>query len=218
MGGPLKKKVYKKSFVKDSHNCYSYFLNEVDYKHAKDCKKIKKLWRNVSCLRPQPGAASGMPDIKIGNKKKQYTCKNMIKRTISDNKSIYRTSRKKPCKKNYYKGALFIDKGVDFHFYREDKPGKWSHKQGSHIGSDVDAKGKPIKNPEKAAKKYKSKRKNNVYDKFCSYFCIPRKTKKKMSIYKNKNGKSVRYLKLLNTLKKGNKTKRRMRKSSRSNI
>lgn len=214
----LKKKTYKKSFVKDSHNCYSYFLNEVDYKHASDCKKIKKNWKNVSCLRPQPGAASGKPDIKIGNKRKQYTCKKLINRTLSDNKTIYTVKKNKPCKKDFYKGALFVDKGVDFHYYREDKPGKWSHKQGSHTGSDVDAKGKPIKDPEKAAKKYKSDRKNNIYDTFCSYFCIPRKTKKRMRIYNNKDGKSVKYLKLLDTLVRGPRRKKTRRRTRRSTI
>ena len=187
--GKLKNKTYKKSYYKESHNCYSYFLNQIDKKNERDCKKIKSIGKHIQCWRPQPGAASGKPDMKKSKRRGQYTCKNIINRTLADNKTIYRTTKNNKCKKYYYKGALFIDPGRDFHYYREDKPGQWSHKQGYHTPSYVDAKGKRIKDAEKAAKKYKSRAKDNIYDKLCSYFCIPRNTRKRMKPYRKRRGK-----------------------------
>ena len=184
----LKKKIYKNNeTVKESHNCYAYFLNEVDKDIIKDCKKTKKKNKKRRCRRPQPGYAVYYNNGERLIKAKNYNCKELTKRTLADNKSIYKTTFKKKCKKNYYKGALFLDPYNDYHYYREDKPGRWSHKQGWHIPSSVDAKGNKIKNPEKAEKKYKSPTKRNIYNKLCNYFCIPKDTKKKMSAYPNKN-------------------------------
>jgi len=186
--GKLKNKTYKKSYIKESHNCYSYFLNKIDKKNVRDCEKIKSIGKHISCWRPQPGAAAGKPDMKNSKRRNQYTCKNIVKRTLADNRKVYRTTKNNKCKKHYYKGALFIDPGIDYHYYREDKPGKWSHKQGQHTPSNVDAKGKAIKDVEKASKRYKSRAKNNIYDKLCSYFCIPRNTRKRMKSFRRTNG------------------------------
>ena len=177
--GKLKKKEYRKSGIKPSHNCYSYFLDEINDNHAKLCKKKRKKNKKYKCLKPQPGYAVGYNRSKKLTKK-NYNCKELVKRTLADNKSIYKTTKKAKCKKNYYKGALFIDPYKDFHYYREDTPENWSHKQGRHIPSSYDAKGKPIKDPEKAAKRYKSSTKSHYYNKLCSYFCLPRHTKKNM--------------------------------------
>lgn len=178
----LKKKIYRKDIVKASQNCYSYFLNEISEDSLKRCKKRKSINKKLRCRRPQPGYASGYNNGKRLTKKSYKNCKEIVERTLSDNSEIYRTTRKKKCKKNYYKGAVFLDKNKDYHYYREDKPNQWSHKPGRHIPSAIDAKGKKIKNPETAAKVYKSVTKSNIYDKLCSYFCVPNKTKKVLSV------------------------------------
>ena len=45
--------------TRESHNCYTYFLNLKSHKAYKLCKKMYKDER--FCSRPQPGYASKMP-------------------------------------------------------------------------------------------------------------------------------------------------------------
>lgn len=42
----------------------------------------------------------------------------------------------------------------DYHFYREDTPGKWSHKRGDSAATRLDASGKEITDPETANRDY----------------------------------------------------------------
>jgi len=172
----MKTHKYNKPYIKDSHNCYSYFLNSIDSRFAKTCKRRRKKRPGVSCDRPQPGYAAGFKKLQNTD----YNCPHITRGVLADNKSIYKSTYKKKCKKGHYKGALFVDLNKDYHFYREDKKNRWSHKSGTRRTSKVDAKGNRITSPEKASKKYK--RRKHVYDQLCDYFCIPSKTRKKMRI------------------------------------
>lgn len=42
----------------------------------------------------------------------------------------------------------------DYHFYRKDSNGYWSHKRGLNAITNKDASGNKIRNPEKANRKY----------------------------------------------------------------
>jgi hypothetical protein len=57
------------------------------------------------------------------------------------------------CPKNYYKIYLALGY-TDFHFYRQDSDGKWSHKPGGNCVSRVDASGEDIINPHFSNRKY----------------------------------------------------------------
>jgi hypothetical protein len=57
-----------------------------------------------------------------------------------------------------------IAPGQDFHFYRQDANGMWSHKVSSDPAQNVDASGNPISNPETADR--------GIYTDFCGYFCV----------------------------------------------
>jgi len=154
------KKWNKKAKVRYSHNCYSYMLNKKSNKRARKCKPPK-----CKHLKIQPG-------FKKRNRKiKKVTCRNISKRMRRDYPRIKRT-RKKTCEKGKYKGALFIHPKRDFHFYRRDKNGWWSHKDGEHRATNKDSKGERIKNPRKASRK--NRRKRLHYKKFCGYYCIPK--------------------------------------------
>ena len=50
-------------------------------------------------------------------------------------------------KRGYYSVYLVIDEGVDYHWYRQDKGGKWSQKHGRSYVTNVDGKGRLISNP-----------------------------------------------------------------------
>lgn len=53
-------------------------------------------------------------------------------------------------RKGYYSVYLVVDNCIDYHWYRQDKGGYWSHKPGRTPVKNLDASGKMIKNPAKA--------------------------------------------------------------------
>lgn len=57
----------------------------------------------------------------------------------------------------------------DYHWYREEPDGTWSHKRGNTAASKVDASGKTITDPQKADRKYPG---SDDYDNFCGYLCV----------------------------------------------
>ena len=54
----------------------------------------------------------------------------------------------------YYRVYLVIDTGFDYHWYRQDKGGGWSHKPGATSVINTDASGMLIYNPAKANHNY----------------------------------------------------------------
>ncbi len=66
-----------------------------------------------------------------------------------------------PC---HHKVALVMSPGWDFHWYRQDADGMWSHKRGDAPAKNVDEAGAPIVNPETANR--------GPYWFFCGYFCV----------------------------------------------
>lgn len=77
-------------------------------------------------------------------------------------------------------GVYYIN---DYHWYRQDEDGSWSHKPGHGVARNVDSAGKPVTNPETAARRdtvgttYIPAAKKNVpvvvdYDTFCGYFYV----------------------------------------------
>jgi len=82
---------------------------------------------------------------------------------------LIKIARDKPCPQCCYKVALIIrpiSAGVnpDFHWYRQDDNGRWSHKLGKTKATDKDGSGNPIDNPENAD--------SGGYTAFCGYFCV----------------------------------------------
>jgi hypothetical protein len=114
----------------------------------------------------------------------------MNKRMMADNPLIRKTSKRGRCGRHYYKGAMVIDPNpkpdIDYHFYRQDRDGMWSHKDAWGPVTNKDAKGKLIKDPRQAARDYRSSRgrgRGKNYSIFCGYYCVPKdKRKKRMSI------------------------------------
>ena len=97
-------------------NCYLYAFNVVDKNDDPENKhKI------------QPGEISN-------TNKNNLTCENIIHNIEKDYNMILRKvslTEKLPC--NHYRIAIFLDNEGDhrdYHFYRQDKDLKWSHKQG----------------------------------------------------------------------------------------
>jgi hypothetical protein len=119
----------------------------------------------------QPGNLSG-------TEFKTYECNEIINKTYMDHpymKKISGINEPVPC--NHYKIALVLDntgEKKDYHWYRKDDNGYWSHKSGKDPITNLDASGKKIKNPELSDRNY-DKKKNDKYNYniFCGYFSVP---------------------------------------------
>lgn len=161
----------EKPYLRESHNCYSYLLNLKSREAEELCQKTFKdmNW----CKRSQPGYAAGYPVLN----KPELMCPEVMKRTLADNPNIHRTNFQNKCSMDAYKGALVVDPGHDYHYYRLNDDGYWTHKPGYKPSSQYDASGNVILNPEKANRNYGKLN----YSDFCGYFCVPREaTKKRM--------------------------------------
>jgi hypothetical protein len=137
--------------IKQSHNCYAYVLNKI-------APRLKG--------KPQPGYFAGYDQLQFAD----YNCQTFLKRLKKDNPLLYKTTFKRPCKKGFHKGFIALDRkqDSDYHFYRQDKSGMWSHKPGATDVTDLDASDMKITKPHKANRKYKFYNYNTP----CFYFCV----------------------------------------------
>jgi hypothetical protein len=58
-----------------------------------------------------------------------------------------------------------IPDGSDYHFYRQDASGLWSHKNGGNVARNTDESGNLIRDPEKADR--------GRYNVFCGFYTLP---------------------------------------------
>lgn len=71
------------------------------------------------------------------------------------------------CPEDTYKVALVVDPQIDYHWYRQNSDGKWSHKPGHTEVTDTDASGNVIYNPQNADRDYGGIN----YSEFGGFFC-----------------------------------------------
>lgn len=165
--------------LRESHNCYSYFLNLKSEAAYKLCKK--NFAKQNICRRSQPGYASNYPSLQT----EDFNCPTIMKRTLDDNKNIFQVSKDFQCGPEYYKGALVVAPKRDYHYYRLNKEKIWSHKPGYKPSTIYDSKGKIITDPELADRNYGG---TLNYSDFCGYMCVPTDPKKKrMQMYNQSN-------------------------------
>lgn len=152
-----------KTTVQNSHNCFAYAFDIREKLPADKCNE-------KGCMVPfhQPGRKSGYPRWhEIPDKR----CPDVVSRIKADVPGVKITNFTRRCPPRTSKIALVIDPDEDYHFYRQDSNGMWSHKPGGTKVTNRDSTGRPIYNPELASRD--SGRLN--YEKFCAYMCVPRK-------------------------------------------
>ena len=100
---------------------------------------------------------------------------------MKDNPSIKPIKFNRKCPNKYYKAAIVIDPEHTYHFYRQDKNVRWSHKPGTLKVTNKDASGNPIYAPHLSDRNYnKELEKDGIdYTKFCNYFCVPKNSFKR---------------------------------------
>jgi len=118
--------------------------------------------------KPQPGYFAGYDHIQDD----EYKCENFYNRIRDDIPGSYLTSFEEPCEKGFHKAFMAIDdkkEYQDYHFYRQDNNGHWSHKPGRTEAQDIDASQKKITNPLTAANRDYT---HFAYKKPCFFFCV----------------------------------------------
>jgi len=187
--------------MRESHNCFAYAFDHVEMPSELDCNENEC---NVSFH--QPGRKSGFPKWSEARGKR---CPDIFARLRADAGKISSSSFTHKCPAGTSKIALVVapdtcnnggkkykscnsNKTGDYHFYRQDSNGWWSHKPGGTAVTNKDAEGRPIWNPELAARDYRDKASDTLnYKYFCNYMCIPRKTK--YTFKRGGKGKAVKY-------------------------
>lgn len=122
-------------------NCYSYALN------VQINPETSKVWRM------QPGQAVGYT-----LQSSQICAETVIAYVQADAEILgfvfEAIDKDEVCDEGCYKVVLAIDNGVDYHWYRQNSDGTWSHSLAGLEVSNVDAAGEVIYNPEDADHAY----------------------------------------------------------------
>ncbi len=126
--------------VQSNNNCYNYGNNKRTDTYA------------------QPGRRSG---AEYG----ALTCISVRTAAVADGIEVAPSSNYCPHDKDLL--ALVVDEDFDYHWYRRDTNGMWSHKPGRGMATNLDEVGATISNPETAERcgDYL------CYSHFCGYFC-----------------------------------------------
>ena len=131
-----------KGTIQYGNNCYNYGNNKRTDTFA------------------QPGKASGTT-LTSAN----MNCTDVGNAAVADGLELLPPSGVCPGKKD--KVGLVVDPGTDYHWYRLDSSGMWSHKPGGTAATDRDNSGHPISNPETADRCGGWL----CYTDFCGYHC-----------------------------------------------
>lgn len=126
------------SIIRGNNNCYNYANNRRTDTFA------------------QPGRATGAMYTSI-------TASQVSNGAISDGLEPTTATAVSPSGKT--KIALVIWPGVDYHWYRQDRDGRWTHKPGSTPATNLDNSGRIITNPETANR--------GGYTQFVGYYFTP---------------------------------------------
>jgi hypothetical protein len=138
--------------IQRTHNCYAYSLS----------KRTGKM-----SSKAQPGYFANYPPLSDAD----YNCASLYDRMKKDNPSIRPTKFGKRCGKGTYKIFLAYDpkeSDHDYHYWRQDSNGMWSHKPGATPVTNKDASGKHISNPMTADRNYK----HFQYSEPCGFYCV----------------------------------------------
>jgi hypothetical protein len=160
--------VYNDSKItKDNHNCFAYAFNIREDLSGHCADKD-----NCTLSFHQPGRGTGFRRFRDV---KKIQCPDLLARLYADVPDLTEATFEQKCPVGTSKIALVIDPKNDYHFYRQDRGGLWSHKPGGGSVTNRDAAGNLIYDPAIADRNYKSNKKGSLdYSVFCSYMCAPR--------------------------------------------
>lgn len=119
-------------------NCYAYALNVMDNPYP-----------NYDPWALQPGASDSLSNLYNPN----YLTKSFLEEMVQLDSENYDftfipVGKYEQCKPGSYKVALVIDPNTDYHWYRQNSDGTWSHKPGGDFVRNFDYQNNIIVDPE----------------------------------------------------------------------
>jgi hypothetical protein len=151
-------------------------MNVKDKKQVHQCDGKPK---SCQMLYHQPGGTKGLSALL--REEKGRTCRVVDYLMRQDVPDMKPTTFEERCPRGSSKIAMVVHPGEDYHFYRQDSDGWWSHKDGANKVKRFDADGEPIWNPQTAARDYRSRGSFLNYKDFCGFYCVPRNHAIKLS-------------------------------------
>ena len=122
--------------VQWNNNCYNYANNKRTDTFAQPGRAAGSIWTALTCPAVDVAAvADGLTRLPAGGS----------------------------CPRKECRVALVVAPGWDYHWYRRDKNGLWTHKPGGTRATNLDNSMNPISNPETANR--------GPYTDFCGYYC-----------------------------------------------
>ncbi len=103
-------------------------------------------------------------------------CSDVVARTMADVPGSYVLPYSALPRKGFRKIGVVVDPLNDFHYYRQDSNGWWSHKPGGRPVTNLDAVGAKIWAPHLCSRFYPQETENDTglfYSCFCVYLAIP---------------------------------------------
>jgi len=170
-GLTYKPEVWRSYDVCTSTNCYIYAINLPKNPHSTTGKYWS--WEHV-----QPGKLGGVKNISqtfISPFDKEKFI-NAVKLDLAAiDMEIVESTYEEVRKGRWWKVALVFDNSPmgfgDYHWYRQNEDGTWSHKMGSGDVKNVDSSDQPITNPETCNR--------GRYTTFVGFYMIRKKNKRK---------------------------------------
>lgn len=156
--------------IQETHNCWAYSMDVLDPKQLTQCLGKSK---DCELMYHQPGGTQGLS--KVLQNVKGRACPIVDQLMRADVPELKRSTFEAKCPAGSSKIALVVHPGEDYHFYRQDQDGWWSHKDGANKVKRFDAQGKPIWNPQTASRDYRPKGSFLNYKDFCGFYCAPRR-------------------------------------------
>lgn len=128
--------------VRDNNNCYNYGCDKQTNTYA------------------QPGRAHGILLAWPGD----MACDPVTRGAVADGLTPVNCDEGCGCSQCHHQVALVIAPGYDYHWYRKDRDGRWSHKVGWSPATNLDSANNLISDPRTAAR--------GPYTVFCGCFCV----------------------------------------------
>ena len=131
--------------IQNSNNCYSYAWN--------------RPYNNVPNSKPQPGGG-GFPRT-AESPNPPLNCNAIM--ALSKRDGMKNATASGNCPAGYYRAVLVLSPD-DYHWYRQDSSGMWSHKPGSTEATNRDFSGNSITSPRTCDR--------GPYTKICGVMCV----------------------------------------------
>jgi hypothetical protein len=128
--------------IQHNNNCYNYGCDIQTNTYA------------------QPGRAHGI----ILTQSDLNNCKAVHNGALADGLKSVECDKGCGCEKCQHQVALVISPGWDYHWYRKDRDGKWSHKMAWTPATNLDNSNNIITDPRSANR--------GSYSLFCGCFCV----------------------------------------------